>query len=113
MRAFILVAVAGLAVSGCADKSASESDSNASANLASEAIFSNDTTAIDAATGDSANMAADVLVTGTNADSDSDVSSSGEIDRRSATRRSTQTEPAANSADDASQMETATETNDF
>lgn len=112
MRAWILVAGAGLALAGCGDKSATEADANAAANLASEAIFANDTTVIDAATGDAANMAADVVYTGAEPDSAGDVSSSGEVDRRTVSRRqSSDAEPSANSADDTSQMETATETN--
>ena len=113
MRALILVAGAGLALAACGDKSATDADANASANLASEAIFANDTTVIDAATGDAANMAADVVYTGAEPDDGGgDVSSSGTIDRRTVSRRqSSPAEPASNTADDAAPMESVAESN--
>ena len=60
MRTLILVAAASLAMSACGSKPGAENAVATSDNLAAEAIIANDTTAIDAATGDAANIAADV-----------------------------------------------------
>jgi hypothetical protein len=60
MRALILVAAASLTMSACGTKPGADNAVTTSDNLAAEAIIANDTTAIDAATGDAANMAADV-----------------------------------------------------
>ena len=60
MRAFILVAGAALALSACGRGDQTGQTQNADENLTAESIVSNDVTAIDAATGDAANMAADV-----------------------------------------------------
>ena len=111
MRALILLAVAGLTLAACGDKSATEVDANASANLASEAVFSNDTTVIDAATGDAANMAADVVFTDINADDDDSGRSSGSGRRTTAPRRSAPAESTVAPANDAAQMETVAESN--
>ena len=63
MRALILIASAGLTLAAC-DKSATADNAvNASDDLAAQTISANDTTAIDAVTGDAANMAADVNYT--------------------------------------------------
>src|SRR3954454_3020074 len=60
MRRLILTATAALAVTACG-KNAQTGDANAVGdNLTAESIVSNDVTAIDAVTGDAANMAADV-----------------------------------------------------
>ena len=63
MRAFILVAVSALAVSACSKSGSVENTTNIDQVLAAQNISANDTTAIDAATGDDANMAADVQFT--------------------------------------------------
>jgi len=60
MRAFILVALAALATTGCGNNDQKDANQNYDENLTAENIVSNDVTAIDAVTGDAANMAADV-----------------------------------------------------
>ena len=60
MRALILIAGSGLALSACGGDQAAENTANVDAAVTAEDFASNDTTAIDAATGDDANMAADV-----------------------------------------------------
>ena len=60
MRTLILVAGIALAVSACGKKQAADNAVVIDANADAENIASNDTTAIDAATGEDANMAADV-----------------------------------------------------
>ena len=63
MRALILIAGAALTLAAC-DKSATADNAvNANDDLAAQTISANDTTAIDAVTGDAANMAADVNYT--------------------------------------------------
>ena len=89
------------------------SDANISANLAAVEISSNDTTVIDAATGDAANMAADVAYDDGDLTDTGDVRSDGKADGQSMTRRKTSEKgaaPADNSASD-SPAETAVETN--
>jgi hypothetical protein len=107
MRALILVAAASLAISACGTKQGSDNAVATSDNLAAEAIIANDTTAIDAATGDAANMAADVDYTISPANSGSgDVAASG----HSATRRRPAESADANSSGDNS-AETAVDSN--
>ena len=60
MRALALIAGAALALSGCGNNDQTDKTQNADENLTAENIVSNDVTAIDAVTGDAANMAADV-----------------------------------------------------
>jgi hypothetical protein len=60
MRALILIAVAALALSACGNKGQTDGTQNVDESLSAENIVSNDVTAIDAVTGDAANMAADV-----------------------------------------------------
>jgi hypothetical protein len=60
MRALIILAGAGLALGGCGNNDQSDNTQNVDENLTAENIVSNDVTAIDAVTGDAANMAADV-----------------------------------------------------
>jgi hypothetical protein len=60
MRSLILIAAAALCVSACRNNDASDNTQNIDENLSAENIVSNDVTAIDAVTGDAANMAADV-----------------------------------------------------
>ena len=59
MRAPILLAAA-LALSACGNNDQADNTLNVDENLTAENIVSNDVTAIDAVTGDAANMAADV-----------------------------------------------------
>ena len=113
MRALILVAGASLFLAACGDQGAADNAANAGANLAAEAIFANDTTAIDAATGDASNMAADVDYTVSNAGS-GDVRADGSVDRRTVARRqATDQEAAADDGDNAAPMESAVETDDL
>jgi hypothetical protein len=60
MRALILVAAAALSLTGCKNNDQHDNTMNVDENLTAENIVSNDVTAIDAVTGDAANMAADV-----------------------------------------------------
>jgi hypothetical protein len=66
MRALILVAGAALALDACGNNDQADNTTNVDENLTAENIVSNDITAIDAVTGDAANMAADVDVSFTN-----------------------------------------------
>ncbi|HYX47010.1 MAG TPA: hypothetical protein VE820_09355 [Sphingomicrobium sp.] len=58
MRALILIAGA-LALAACSNNDQHDNNMNVDENLTSENIVSNDVTAIDAVTGDAANMAAE------------------------------------------------------
>jgi hypothetical protein len=60
MRALILTAFAALALSACGNNDQTDKTQNVDENMTAENIVSNDVTAIDAVTGDAANMAADV-----------------------------------------------------
>ena len=64
MRALIPVAAA-LALAACGNNDQTDNTQNIDENLTAENIVSNDVTAIDAVTGDAANMAADVNYTET------------------------------------------------
>ena len=114
MRALIVLAACSFALSACGDKAATEADANVAATLASEAIFANDTTVIDAATGDASNMAADVAYDENSLTAEGDVSSDGRTTRSAARpqqpRRSAE-RATSNAAEPAPPMETATETN--
>ena len=68
MRALILVAGAALAISACGDNQAAENVTNIDEDLAAQNIAANDTTSLDAATSEDANMAADVNFTVNEAD---------------------------------------------
>ena len=59
MRAPLLLAALA-ALSACGNNNQADNTQNADENLSAESIVSNDVTAIDAVTGDAANMAADV-----------------------------------------------------
>jgi hypothetical protein len=65
MRALIIVAGAALALTACGNNDQTDNNQNVDENLTAEDIVSNDITAIDAVTGDAANMAADVNYTET------------------------------------------------
>jgi hypothetical protein len=60
MRELILIGAAAAALSGCGGEQTAEERAAAERNVTSEVVQTNDTTAIDAATGQDANMAADV-----------------------------------------------------
>ena len=83
MRAIILVAGAALAVSACGKDGTADNAANADQDLATQNIGANDTTAIDAATGDDANMAADVNFTVNETDSDAIASNVGKATNKS------------------------------
>jgi hypothetical protein len=59
MRALILIAAAALALAACKNNDQTDNTANVDENLTAENIVSNDVTAIDAVTGDAANMAAE------------------------------------------------------
>ena len=59
MRATLVLAAA-LALAACSNNDQTDNSQNVDENLTAENIVSNDVTAIDAVTGDAANMAADV-----------------------------------------------------
>ena len=60
MRFWILLAGPALLLAACGGNGQADNTINADASLSAESFSSNDVTAIDAVTGDSANMAADV-----------------------------------------------------
>jgi hypothetical protein len=60
MRALIPIAGVALVLGGCGNNGQKSNDQNVGETLTAENIVSNDVTAIDAVTGDAANMAADV-----------------------------------------------------
>ncbi len=63
MRALILIAgapILAVALAACGNNDQTDNTQNVDENLTAENIVSNDVTAIDAVTGDAANMAADV-----------------------------------------------------
>ena len=62
MRLIILAACAALALAACRNNDQTDNTANIDENLSAQNIVSNDVTAIDAVTGDAANMAADVDV---------------------------------------------------
>jgi hypothetical protein len=66
MRALILTATAVLLISGCRNSDQGNTAQNIDDSLTADSIVANDVTAIDAVTGDAANMAADVDINFTN-----------------------------------------------
>jgi hypothetical protein len=60
MRLLILAAGAALSLAACKNNDQHDTTANVDENLTAENIVSNDVTAIDAVTGEAANMAADV-----------------------------------------------------
>jgi PBP1b-binding outer membrane lipoprotein LpoB len=78
MRALILIAAAALLASGCANNDQADNTQNVDENLTAENIISNDVTAIDAVTGQAANMAADVDMNFGNLDENAGNSASNE-----------------------------------
>lgn len=63
MRAPVLICCLALALAACGSKKTANQSAVAEENAATETIVTNDVTAIDAATGEAANMAADVNYT--------------------------------------------------
>lgn len=114
MRGLIIIAGASLALAACGDQSVDENAVNGSSAIAAEAIISNDTTAIDAATGDAANMAADVDYTISNSGGGGDVGADGRVDRRTTARRErSDEEPTPEGTNSAAPMESSTDTNEI
>jgi hypothetical protein len=66
MRHIILVAGAALALTACGSNGQAGNTTNINEGLTADNIVSNDITAIDAVTGDAANMAADMPLDATN-----------------------------------------------
>ena len=63
MRAPLFIVAASLALAACSNNDNRDNTQNVDENLTAENIVSNDVTAIDAVTGDDANMAADAAIT--------------------------------------------------
>jgi hypothetical protein len=66
MRALILIAGAAVSLAACGNNDQAENTVNADQALTANSISTNDVTAIDAITGEAANMAADVDIAFTN-----------------------------------------------
>ena len=106
MRALIPIAGAALALSGCGQDQAAENIANVEAAATAEDIGSNDTTAIDAATSDAANMAADVDFT---VEEDGNASNDAGDSTATSPRRVVRPSPAEDPNDDAGDTGNAAE----
>jgi hypothetical protein len=95
MRALILIAAALLGA--CGNNDQTDNTQNVDENLSAETIVANDVTAIDAVTGDAANMAADVNYEEVNLGNETDVNLATSPARPRRAARS----PAENSAGNA------------
>jgi hypothetical protein len=89
MRAVILIAAAALGLAACGKTDQAGNTANVDASLTAASAVSNDVTAIDAVTGEDANMAADV-----NFINESDVTGAASNNGSSARKR-TQPKPSA------------------
>ena len=99
MRFWILIASPALLLAACGGNGQADNTINADASLSAESFSSNDVTAIDAVTGDSANMAADVNYVSEFNDLGDEAGASGpSADRGSAPRRATGNTADANAA---------------
>jgi VIT1/CCC1 family predicted Fe2+/Mn2+ transporter len=98
MRALILFAGAALSLTSCRNNDQVDNTMNVDENLATENIVSNDTTAIDAVTGEAANMAADVDYSNLLDDNAAADSNASATRNTSGSRR---VEPASNAAAEA------------
>ena len=99
MRPIILVAGVALSLAACGNNDQADNTQNVDENLTAENIVSNDVTAIDAVTGDAANMAADMDVNFTNGvdnELGNAVTSAPPASRSPATQRSTTETPTTN-----------------
>ena len=113
MRAVILAGVAALFLASCGGNDTAQEGSADEENVASEVVATNDVTAIDAATGEAANMAADVDYMPEALDDEADDGASANTSapaRRSAPAR-TQPRPAAPTAPAAEPAAEPAETN--
>jgi hypothetical protein len=99
MRALILIAGGALALGACGNNDQSDNTMNVDENLAAEGTTANDVTAIDAVTGDAANMAADVNyeneITNLDSNGPSPVTANAPAPSRPATRKPPRPKPAA------------------
>jgi hypothetical protein len=96
MRLTLLALILALSVAACGKKDG-EAQNQAGAGMTADAISTNDITAIDAVTGDAANMAADVDF---NADAANALENAAEIDASSSDRHSkSQATPSAKSGE--------------
>ena len=96
MRLLILV-TATLALSACGKNNQAGTTQNADEGMTAESIVSNDVTAIDAVTGDAANMAADVDMNFGNLDEGTDENSAAPRPSKPSAGKSASTPPAAES----------------
>ena len=80
MRALILVAGAALAISGCGGDETAQNQAAGGGDLSSQTISANDTTSIDAASGEDANMAAETTIMPPEDGNDSNASDNGAED---------------------------------
>ena len=110
MRPIILVVGAALALAACGKNNQADINANAGEGLTADNIVSNDVTAIDAVTGDAANMAADMPVDFTNemVNEGGSAGTAAPASRPTARPRPTSETPAANQA---TANETAPDTN--
>jgi hypothetical protein len=111
MRALILVAAAALALAGCGNNDQKDANQNYDENLTAENIVSNDVTAIDAVTGDAANMAADVDMNFGNLVENGDTALSNDTDGKPAPIKPAPRKPAPKPAAPATEPVTNAATN--
>ena len=98
MRALILVAGAlalALPLGACKNNNQSDNTTNVDESMAAENIVSNDVTAIDAVTGDAANMAAESPISDINAENVLDTANSGNSGNASVAAKPAATRPAS------------------
>jgi hypothetical protein len=98
MRAFIVVAGAALALTACGNNDQAGNTANIDDGLTAENIVSNDVTAIDAVTGEAANMAADMDINFTNALENGADNASTPISRPTTPRPTTGGQPGTSEA---------------
>ena len=103
MRAVILIAAAALGLAACGKTDQAGNNANVDPGLTAESAVSNDVTAIDAVTGEDANMAADV-----NFINESDVTGNASSNGASSARKRPQPRPAPAPATTNSTAEPAT-----
>jgi hypothetical protein len=110
MRAIIPIAGAALALAACGSNDQAGNTANIGQGLTAENIVSNDVTAIDAVTGDAANMAADMDVAFTNEGSElGNAATPGRPTSRPAARPERSTEAPVKNEGAANATENATE----
>lgn len=82
MRVPLIILAAALGLAGCKNSGSNGNAMNVDENMTAANIVSNDVTAIDAVTGDAANMAADVDVNYGNLEQSTDSTSTSQPQRR-------------------------------